>query len=102
MKHLVNLPVKPSGPENIVTCACDRPLLSCFPCRALRWVRHLLTVLRVRLNRTRLAGWLECVAGNHDPVLVIPAPGESWRHECRRCPLSFPDDRVLRLPRWAR
>jgi len=65
-------------------------------------VTRLLIRARILLNRTKLAGLLECLSGHHMWVLVIPAPGEWWRLECSRCPASVPDDRVIRLPRWAR
>ena len=68
-------------------------------------IRHLLAVLRVRLNRTRVAGILECISGNHDPALYFPPGwGETTPNiyrRCIRCTAIEPDERPWMFVRRA-
>lgn len=49
------------------------------------------------LNGTWLAGWLRCVSGEHEWILHFPDEDGVFRHRCRRCLVSVPDDRVWQL-----
>ena len=60
-------------------------------------IRHLIAVLRVRLNRLRIAGILECLADHHEFALYFP---EGWLEttpnlyrRCTRCEAIEPDER---------
>ncbi len=96
------IPPKPIGPENLVFRATDPyPWIP----RRDRGVRRLLIRLRIHLNRIRLAHWLECLAGNHEPALWFP-PGwlettPNIYRRCIHCAAIEPDERPWAFVRRA-
>lgn len=61
-------------------------------------MRRLLTRLRIKLNHTRLAHWLECLQGNHDEIKDIDDLNRWWR-KCKHCPWRINDSRILKRRR---
>lgn len=55
---------------------------------------RLLSALRIHLNHTRLAHWLECLQGNHDKYRHFDGDQHVWI-KCKWCPWMMEDNRIL-------